>query len=229
MGFDFDSTDASVAEPEIQKCCVQSIPTVAVASAAPVTQLPAATTSQVSDQGGSSASLTEAQRGKLVEARAAQQVAIEAEKKGRLADALRDYVASLQAIPPGTASDLEFEIRQRVIKMVSDSGHSPPLPEDYRREMTIGVDLVKEATGPPDYRDALAHFRKAANAAPWAPQPYYNLGRLSKELSENASAVHYYKLFLMAAPHSSQASLIEAEIAKLQPGEAESTAVQLSK
>jgi tetratricopeptide (TPR) repeat protein len=154
-------------------------------------------------------------RKRLVEAEGAEQEGESAESKGRLPEALSDYLSAIKALPPGQAVEIEYQLRERIVHLVARMNPPPELPEEYRREMTIGLTAVKEARNPGDYRQALDHFVAAADAAPWEPQPYYNLGLVWKELGDNAAAVRYYELCLLAEPDGPDAPKARQQIAGL--------------
>jgi hypothetical protein len=155
-------------------------------------------------------------RKKLVEVEGAEQAGEIAESKGRLPEALSDYVSGIKALPSGQSGvEADYELRQRAISLAARMNPPPAPSEEYRREMTIGLTAIKEAHHPEDYRQALDHFAAASNAAPWAPQPYYNLGLVWEQLGDNASAARYYRLCLLAVPSGPDAAKVRDRIASL--------------
>ncbi|OPY79826.1 MAG: photosystem I assembly protein Ycf3 [Syntrophorhabdus sp. PtaU1.Bin058] len=62
-----------------------------------------------------------------------------------------------------------------VVSMARSLKPPPTVPQAARDEMTKGMAAFKLAKRPEDFAAAEEHFNRAARAAPWVPEPYFNL------------------------------------------------------
>ena len=112
---------------------------------------------------------------------------------------LKQLVVDLQSSPDDHA------LREKIIKLVRELKPRPAAPEEAKRRMARGKAAFKAAANAADYADAAAEFEKAALAAPWLGDAYYNLA-IAQDVPANAS------MLLIANP---QVDLQPAEVTKI--------------
>jgi hypothetical protein len=147
------------------------------------------------------------------------QAAEELEHKGEQAnaaghpeEALADYISALNSAPNGLPADVDLRIRQSAIIAVAKMNPPPQLTEEYRKQMVLGVNAVQEAKEPADFKVAQAYLVQASNIAPWAPQPYHDIGLVLKEMKDYQAAARNLKLYLAARPDAADSRKIQDEI-----------------
>lgn len=106
--------------------------------------------------------------------------------------------------------------QSRALDAIRKDPPYPPLSEDYRREMVVGIANIKDAKTQDDYLQAMHHFENASQIAPWAPEPYEALGHISQALGDYASAAGYLKLYLRIIPNAPNAREVQDRIYILQ-------------
>lgn len=123
-----------------------------------------------------------------------------AEQAGRLRDALKYYQAALQSAAEGTSTDLR--LKEKIISLVQKLSPPPAVPEEAERYMARGRAAFKAAKNPSDYEEAVTEFKRAARAAPWLAEVYYNLGVTLDKVGRYDEAIRNLKLYLLAAPNA---------------------------
>jgi len=137
-----------------------------------------------------------------------------AEQSGKLREALTHYVAALQSAPEGSST--EQRLRETIITLVRKLDPPPAVPEEAERRMARGRAAVKTATDAKDFLEAAAEFQKAARAAPWLPEVYFNLGVVSEKAGRYEEARRNLKLYLTAAPNASDAKQVREQLYELE-------------
>jgi hypothetical protein len=115
-------------------------------------------------------------------------------------DQLRQLTTQLQQSP------YDQELREKIINLAETVTPAPVLPEEAGRRMARGVAAFKEAKSVSDYKDAAVEFEKAAMAAPWYADAYYNLGQARAKAEDYGGASSSLKLYLLAAPGAKDAA-----------------------
>lgn len=136
----------------------------------------------------------------------------QADAAGHPEEALSDYIRALNSGTHALPTDIDVRIRQSAIAAVAKMNPPPALTEEYRKQMVLGVNAVQEAKEPADFKVAQAYLVQASNIAPWAPQPYHDLGLVLKEMKEYQAAAQNFKLYLVARPDAADARQIQDEI-----------------
>jgi tetratricopeptide (TPR) repeat protein len=109
---------------------------------------------------------------------------------------LQQMVEELQQSPNDTA------LREKIIRHALGMKPAPAVSEEAERHMARGVAAMKGAANERDFKDAAAEFEKAALAAPWYADAYYNLGVSQDKAGMHAEAIRSLKLYLLSAPDS---------------------------
>lgn len=123
---------------------------------------------------------------------------------------LKQYVADLQKSPD------DQTLREKIIKLALTLDPKPATPEDAERFMARGqaaLEIAKESKG---YAESIAEFQKAALAAPWLGNVYYNLGFVQEKAGDYAAALRNLKLYLLATPNASDEKEVKALIYKIE-------------
>jgi hypothetical protein len=115
-------------------------------------------------------------------------------------DQLRQLTTQLQQSPD------DQTLREKIINLAETVSPAPVLPEEAGRRMARGVTAFKEAKSASDYKDAVVEFEKAALAAPWYADAYYNLGQARAKAEDYGGASASLKLYLLAAPGAKDAA-----------------------
>lgn len=137
-----------------------------------------------------------------------------AEQSGKLREALRHYVTALQATPEGSST--EQQLRETIIKLARKLDPPPAVPEEAERRMARGRAAIESASSEQDFIEAATEFQKAARAAPWLPEAYFNLGVVYEKAGRYEEARRNLKLYLTAAPNASDAKQVREQLYKLE-------------
>lgn len=76
------------------------------------------------------------------------------------------------------------EISLKLFQVVRLLKKKPATPEDYDRYMTRGKLAFKGIEDIDGFHKAMNEFRNAIHAAPWKPDPYYNMGLIREKEAE---------------------------------------------
>jgi len=133
---------------------------------------------------------------------------------GKYREALTCYVKALQSAPDGSAGDLQ--LREKIITLAQEIKPAPAIPEEAQRYMARGQAVVEDAKSNRDYIEAAKEFQKAANAAPWWADAYYNLGLTQEKTEQYPEAVKNLKLYIRAAPDAQDLQAVNTKIFKLE-------------
>ncbi|TAL27543.1 MAG: hypothetical protein EPN97_16890 [Alphaproteobacteria bacterium] len=88
--------------------------------------------------------------------------------------------------------------------------------EKAQKFFNRGTAAIEAAGGPEDFREAAAEFRKAYEAAPKWPDPYYNAGIALEKAGDAAGAAKAFRLYLKAAPDAADAKKVSQKADKLE-------------
>jgi predicted TPR repeat methyltransferase len=81
--------------------------------------------------------------------------------------------------------------------------------------MARGETRVKRG-GPGSYEAASEEMEQAVLAAPWLADGYYNLGVIQEKAGKFSEATHNFRLYLLAAPRSRNATPVQVKIYELE-------------
>jgi tetratricopeptide (TPR) repeat protein len=123
---------------------------------------------------------------------------------------LNQYVAELQKNPN------DYALREKIIKHVQTMKPAPAVPEEAKRYLSRGIAAMKEAKSKDDFKDAVNEFEKAALAAPWFANAYYNLGVAQDKAGAYANAIRSLKLYLLASPDARDAEAVKGLIYEIE-------------
>lgn len=137
-----------------------------------------------------------------------------AEQAGRLREALKHYVAALQSVSEGSASDQA--LREKIISLVQKLSPAPVVPEEARRFAVRGQIAVREAKSQADYVEAAGEFNRALKLAPWWAESYFNLAVAQGKAGQFNEATRSLKLYLLAAPNAPDAEKVKDQIYALE-------------
>ncbi len=70
----------------------------------------------------------------------------------------------------------DFSLRANIVRRAASSNPPLPVPEETERYMARGKVAFEDAKEAPDFKDAVAQFQRARDAAPWYGPVYYSLG-----------------------------------------------------
>ncbi len=118
-------------------------------------------------------------------------------------ETLNKCISDLQQNPK------DYALREKIIKIAQEMKPAPEVPKAAARSMARGTAAVKDARNVADFKDAVSEFEKAALAAPWFANAYYNLGISQDKAGMYAEAIGSLKLYLLAAPGASDAKSVE--------------------
>lgn len=88
--------------------------------------------------------------------------------------------------------------------------------EKAQRFFNRGTAAIESASGATDFREAAEEFRKAYEAAPEWPDPYYNAGIALEKAGDPAEAAKAFRLYLKAAPDAADAAKVRQKADKLE-------------
>jgi tetratricopeptide (TPR) repeat protein len=125
-------------------------------------------------------------------------------------ETLDQYIANLQKNPNDNA------LREEIIRLVLTFDHPPAVPQEAEKFMARGQASMESAKGPGDFKDAVVELEKAALAAPWLGNIYYNLGIVQDKAGDYPAAIRDLKLYLLATPGASDAKAVEMLIYKIE-------------
>ncbi len=103
-------------------------------------------------------------------------------------------------------------LRLAVIRIALKMRPAPAIPHAARRALAKGVVLFGEAKSPQDFQAAGAAFQKAADLAPWWPDPYFNLAKTEEQGGHNHAAVNNLRNYLAAAPYARDRGAVRTEL-----------------
>ena len=119
---------------------------------------------------------------------------------------LNQMVQQLQKTPGDNS------LRERIIRLAATLKPRPVITEDVERHMVRGSTGVKTATKPVDFKEAAVEFDKAALAAPWHGDAYYNAGIAYSKAGDHSTAISKFKLYLLTASSAADQKDAKAKI-----------------
>jgi tetratricopeptide (TPR) repeat protein len=137
-----------------------------------------------------------------------------AEQRGQLREALRHYVAALQAASEGSSTDQR--LREKIIRLVQRLDPPPAIPDEAERYMGRGQAALELAQTEEGYKRAISEFQKALRLAPWWAAAYFNLGVVQEKAGQYDAAIRNLKLYLHAAPNAPDAGQVRAKIGAIE-------------
>ena len=106
--------------------------------------------------------------------------------------------------------------RWAAIEVAARLRPAPAIPETAREHLARGVAAFKLATNPQGLQPAIDEFRQAVAAAPWWPDPYYDLAKTEEKSGDSVHAALDYADYLFAAPQAQDAEDVRSKIYQLQ-------------
>ncbi|MDE2258867.1 MAG: ankyrin repeat domain-containing protein [Betaproteobacteria bacterium] len=147
-----------------------------------------------------------------------QPLAIQAQneqKAGHADQAFSDYLHILRSTPPGSligTTPYYATLLRELLDTVRQLKTLPPLNQEYRKEMLVGIDAIKTATTDVDFQRAETHFLKASRLTPWSPESYKALGTVLESQKKYKEAASYFKLYLLVQPNAPDAQVLQDRI-----------------
>ncbi len=102
-----------------------------------------------------------------------------------------------------------------VIGMFARVQPPPAIPAEAHEHMTAGATFLRGAKSPQDFDAAIAEFQKAAQAAPWWGDAYYDLGVAKEAAGKFAAAKIDLQLYLDSDPGPADALTAREKIAEI--------------
>lgn len=133
-------------------------------------------------------------------------------KKNRRAFSL--YMQAFKKTRSG--SKAEASVRRKIIDLVRALNPKPAVPEAARRFYVRGMTIVKDAKNNRDYRDAARELSKAARAAPWWGDTYFNRAIALEAAGRFRRAIASFKLFMLAEPQAKERATVQNKIYALE-------------
>lgn len=93
--------------------------------------------------------------------------------------------------------------------------YSETIPDEAKKAISEGADIIEKAKGIRDYLEAEEKFEKAVAIAPLWPEAHYNLAILSEELGKELKAIRAYERYLQLSKDAKDRDEILAHIDKL--------------
>jgi tetratricopeptide (TPR) repeat protein len=138
----------------------------------------------------------------------------EAERAGKLTEALGYYVSALQALSED--SKAEQRVRKEIIALVNKMDPKPAIPDEAKRYFLRGEAAVEMAKDNAGYQKAADEFKQALKIAPWYPSGYYNLGMVQDKTGDYSAAIRNLDYYLLLSPNTQDAEAVRSQIVKLQ-------------
>lgn len=133
--------------------------------------------------------------------------------KNYVRELLHEVVNNYKAEQQEKVQEVDYQhIKERLLTALRKGPPFPPVSEQYRKEMIIGLQYIRDASTPQSYQKAFKHFLAASALAPWAPQPYKALGRVAETMKEYETSETFLKWYLLASPKASDARAIQDHI-----------------
>jgi len=140
----------------------------------------------------------------------------ECESEGKLREAIKHYVAAIQALPEGNTTAKDFELREKVIKLVLSLDPPPAISEDVQQMFNRAEAMAKAAKDSVGWSNAAQEYERALRYAPWHAQANFNLGLLYESMTKVPSAICCLKLYLVAAPQASDRDEVQKKVTQLE-------------
>ena len=129
--------------------------------------------------------------------------------KSYVRERLHEVVSSYKAEKQEKVQEVDYpRIKERLLMALRKGPPFPPVSEQYRKEMIIGLQYIREASTPQSYQKAFEHFLAASALAPWAPQPYKALGRVAETMKEYETSETFLQWYLLASPKASERAMV---------------------
>lgn len=125
-------------------------------------------------------------------------------------DAFKQYCADLKKNPN------DYALRDKIIRLVRTMKPAPAVPADAEKYASSAESAFSKAKSGADIAKAAKEYEKALLIAPWVPDYYYNCAVIYERVLKPEKAIHYYDLYLVAAPKASDAYAIHKHIADLE-------------
>lgn len=123
---------------------------------------------------------------------------------------LAQYMRDLKSSPD------DAELRQKIIELVSKIKPKPEVPEEARRRLMRGNSAFKGATSNDDFDRAIGQYQQATIAAPWWPDPYFNLAKAQEARGRYDEAATALSLYLATKPSAADARIAQDMIYTLE-------------
>jgi tetratricopeptide (TPR) repeat protein len=107
-------------------------------------------------------------------------------------------------------------LRASAIKFALKLKPAPAIPQEARRYLARGIAAFETGKNLDELKLALPEFQNASNAAPWWPDPYFNLAKVQEKVGDYKSAINSYHFYLISAPHAKDVEAIQTLSYKLE-------------
>jgi tetratricopeptide (TPR) repeat protein len=111
-------------------------------------------------------------------------------------DEIKKDVADLKKNPE------DMKLREQIIKLAQELKKSPPVPEEYERQLSRGNAFLKLASDVDGFNKAITEFKNAIAIAPWKADAYINLADAQEKAGLFAEAIVNLKFAILAEPNA---------------------------
>lgn len=106
--------------------------------------------------------------------------------------------------------------RWAAIRLAPHLRPMPVVPEAAHEHLARGIAAFKLAANTQGLQPAIDEFRQAVAAAPWWPDPYYDLAKTEEKRGDSVHAALDYEDYLLAAPQARDAEDVRTKVYQLQ-------------
>jgi tetratricopeptide (TPR) repeat protein len=135
---------------------------------------------------------------------------VSAVSAGAPAEQFTQLITEVQKAPGNPA------LREKIIALALTLDPKPVVPEEYERYKVRAATALNDPSGPNGLQEAVAEYEKAAIAAPWLAEAYYNLAVTQRKAGMYDRAAQNLKFYLLAAPDIPDARTIRNQMYELE-------------
>ena len=107
-------------------------------------------------------------------------------------------------------------IRREILKLGSTLKPAPAPTPEAERFLARGITAFEVAKSATDFTAAITEFQSAANAAPWWPDAYFNLGQAKEKAGDLTGAKSSYEYYLLGQPDAPDAAGVRSRVYRLE-------------
>jgi tetratricopeptide (TPR) repeat protein len=164
---------------------------------------------QAAEEAAAKAAAKAVLEAKIAKVHADEQAGDAAAQAGNQQAALTSYMTAFNEAPQ---PDIKDEVVDKIARFAGTLSALPEVPEVAVRYSVRATAKFKEK----DYDSAVSEMQQAVQLAPWWADGYYNLGLMQEGAKQYGDAMASLKLFLQAAPKSSEANAVQNKIYELE-------------
>jgi hypothetical protein len=155
----------------------------------------------------------QAEEARLAKIRAIETAGDKAAQAGDVDTALLNYKEVLKLFQDNI--DEDQRLREKIINFVISLKIQPPITEEARRYAVRAQALLK-AKQNAGFVQAADELKSALLLVPWWADGYYNLGLMQEGAADFSASIRSLKLYLLAEPHSNNATAVQNKIYELE-------------